>query len=262
MLRGTATQPAARARVGSVGQRNFCVQEERLDDKLSLELLNTQKVLFAISMSMEAPAVGSDWTGTHVWTIDYAEIHQRAKAKRGHWFHSDAFMIGGHEFTMMVCGDGFEKLDTTPFGVFMCPKNVSGCLLTSFKVHLRFSGTDPLPSGQTAVKDFWEDENGGGNLGYNWGFQTYSPTVTHSDLVAKTSPLYQKNAKDQPIIIVEVNFCRVMLFFVFLTCCSCSSKYARILRSLPKKALAECTLRICARKPAMSALKIKEPLAT
>ena len=97
----------------------------------------------------------------------------------------------------------------------MCPKNVSGCLLTSFKVHLRFSGTDPLPSGQTAVKDFWEDENGGGNLGYNWGFQTYSPTVTHSDLVAKTSPLYQKNAKDQPIIIVEVNFCRVMLFFVF-----------------------------------------------
>jgi len=32
MLRGTATQPAARARVGSVGQRNLCVQEERLDD--------------------------------------------------------------------------------------------------------------------------------------------------------------------------------------------------------------------------------------
>jgi len=155
---------------------------------------------------MEAPAHESEWTGTYVWTIDYADIHHKAKAKKGQWWHSEPFLIGGHEFTMMVCGDAFEKPDHTPFGVFMCPKNVSGCLLTSFKVHLRFSGADPLPSGQTAVKDFWEDEHGGGSLGYNWGFATYSPSVTHSDLTSKTSPLFQ-GVSGKPIVIVEVKFC-------------------------------------------------------
>jgi hypothetical protein len=145
------------------------------------------------------------WTGTHVWTIDYLEMHQRAKAKRGVWHFSDPFTIGGHSFTMMVSGDGFEKGDHTPFGVFMCPsKDLSGCLLTSFKIHLSFPGTDPLPSGMTACKDFWEDEQKGGSLGYNWGFQVYSPSVTHRDLHDKTSPLFQTGAGGRAVVIVEV----------------------------------------------------------
>ena len=146
-----------------------------------------------------------NWTGTHVWTIDYREMQHRAKAKRGAWNFSDPFTIGGHSFTMMVSGDGFEKGDHTPFGVFMCPsKDLSGCLLTSFKIHLSFPGTDPLLSGMTACKDFWEDEQKGGSLGYNWGFQVYSPSVTHRDLHDKTSPLYQASG-GRPLIIVEVN---------------------------------------------------------
>jgi hypothetical protein len=144
------------------------------------------------------------WTGMHVWTIDYLDMHQKARAKRGSWFHSDPFMIGGQEFTLMVSGDGFEKGDHTPFGVFMCPsKHLSGCLLTSFKIHLRFPGADPLPSGQTACKDFWEDEQKGGALGYNWGFQIYSPSVTHRDLHDRSSPYYQ-SIGGRVVVVVEV----------------------------------------------------------
>jgi hypothetical protein len=145
------------------------------------------------------------WTGTHVWTIDCLEMHKRARAKRGVWHFSDPFTIGGHSFTMMVQGDGFEKGDHTPFGVFLCPsKDLSGCLLASFKIHLSFPGTDPLPSGRTACKDFWEDEQKGGSIGYNWGFQIYSPSVTHRDLHDKTSPLFQTGAGGRAVVIVEV----------------------------------------------------------
>jgi hypothetical protein len=149
----------------------------------------------------------SQWTGIHTWTIDYVEMHHRSKTKRGgDWLHSDPFTIGGHEFTFMVAGSGFEKNDHTPFGVFLCPsKDLSGCLLTKFKVHLRFNGVDPLPSGQSATKDFWEDEHQGGTLGYNWGFNVYSPSVTHRELVDSTSPYFQ-GTPGRPIIVVDVRF--------------------------------------------------------
>jgi hypothetical protein len=156
---------------------------------------------------MEAPPEKSEWTGIQIWTIDYVDMHHKAKARREGWIHSDPFVIGGQEFTFMVNGTGFEKNDLTPFGVFLCPsKELSGCLLTRFKIHLRFNGVDPLPSGQSACKDFWEDETKGGQLGYNWGFQTYCASVTHRDLVDPSSPYFQGTA-NRPIIIVEVRFC-------------------------------------------------------
>ena len=158
--------------------------------------------------STACQAEKSEWTGTHTWTIDYAKMRRKAKTGQESWIHSDPFVIGGQEFTFMVSGTGFEKNDLTPFGVFLCPSDISnqlsGCLLTRFKIHLRFNGVDPLPSGQSACKDFWDDETEGGCFG--WGFETYCASVTHRDLVDPSSPYFQGTA-NRPIIIVEVRFC-------------------------------------------------------
>jgi hypothetical protein len=155
----------------------------------------------------------SDWTGTHVWTIDYLEMHQKAKSLRETWIHSDPFMIGGHEFTLMVNGEHFQKPDNDAFGVFLCPsRDLSGSLLTSFKVHLRFNGVDPLPSGISACKDFWEEESKGGQLGYNWGFVTYCNSVTHRELADRTSHYCQLQG-GRVVIIVEVRL--LPLHFVY-----------------------------------------------
>jgi hypothetical protein len=212
--------------------------------------------------NMDAPSQQqSDWTGTHVWTIDYADLHNRAKSQRQHWIHSDPFMIGGHEFTMMVNGNHFIKPGNEAFGVFLCPsKDLSGCLLTSFKIHLRFNGVDPLPSGMSACKDFWEEENKGGELGYNWGFQTYCSSVTHQELIDRSSPYFQQIGKTI-VVIVEVR--RLIIFRVYYAHLprSCMSKYAKTLRSTFKKSSEIRTPATCARKLAMLALKTKAPRA-
>jgi hypothetical protein len=107
---------------------------------------------------------------------------------------------------MMASTDGFDKFDSTPFGVFICPsKELSGSLLVSFKIHLRFSSSDPLPQGLTCCKDFWEDEElAASSLGYNWGFSEYFASVTAREFIDKTSPCYQL-VGGRPSIIVEAS---------------------------------------------------------
>jgi hypothetical protein len=169
-------------------------------------LCDHYQVFISISLNMEAPSEECAWTGKHTWIIDYAIMHNTAKKKRESWLHSDPFSIGGHEFTFMVEASGFEKPDSKPFGVYLCPsRDLQGCLLTRFKVHLRFNGIDPLPTGQSACKDFWEDESKGGHLGYNWGFSAYCHSVTHKDLVDPSSPYFQ-GEPNRPIVIVDVRF--------------------------------------------------------
>ena len=201
-----------------------------------------------IAENMEAPPEKSEWTGTHTWTIDYVKMCREAKKKNKKnqsWLHSDPFVIGGHEFTFMVSATGCEKNDSTPFGVFLCPsKQLSGCLLTRFKIHLRFNGVDPLPSGQSACKDFWGDETKGGCL--NWGFQPYCPSVTHRDLVN-----FQDAANSQ--IMLEVMFWPPTSKSAADPSCSCTSKYARILKNSFKKASNRSSPATRAQKRAMSA---------
>jgi hypothetical protein len=211
---------------------------------------------------MDAPSQQqSDWTGTHVWTMDYGELHNRAKSQRLAWVHSDPFMIGGHEFTMMVSGDHLIKPGNDVFGIFLCPsRDLSGSLLLSFKIHLRFNGADPLPSGMSACKDFWEEENKGGSLGYNWGFPTYCASVTHQELVDKSSPYFQ-NIGGKIVVIVEVRCLPIFRVCYAHSPRSCTSKYAKTLRSTFKKSSETRTPAMCARKLAMLALKTKAPRA-